>query len=103
MSTTGNFFQAQRCEEIARILKILSHPLRLRILALLLEEELTVGELAKRCECSQSLISQFLARMRIENLLKATKDRRYVHYEIHDARLKALMKTIARLYCPNGA
>lgn len=88
-----------QCGEVAQILKVLSHPLRLRILALLLTEEQSVGELAKICDCSQSQMSQFLGRMRLENLVKARKEGHSVFYEIHNTSLKSLITAIMKIYC----
>ena len=90
---------SRRCEEVASILKVLSHPLRLKILALLINKEQAVGELAKICGCSQSQMSQFLGRMRLENLVKSRKQGHSVFYEIHDSDLKTLISTIITIYC----
>lgn len=47
-------------ESIARILKLLGHPDRLRILALLAHEELTVSELVSVLELSQPRVTQYI-------------------------------------------
>lgn len=47
-------------ETIARILKLLGHPDRLRILALLQHEELTVSELVSVLELSQPRVTQYV-------------------------------------------
>lgn len=47
-------------QELANIYKLLSHPLRLRILSLLTKEPLSVGELQSVLHCRQSNISQHL-------------------------------------------
>lgn len=47
-------------ETIARILKLLGHPDRLRILALLRHEELTVSELVSVLELSQPRVTQYI-------------------------------------------
>lgn len=47
-------------ETIARILKLLGHPDRLRILALLQREELTVSELVTVLELSQPRVTQYI-------------------------------------------
>ena len=87
------------CEEVALILKAMSHPQRLLILGHLLAGEKTVGELEEICDISQSQLSQFLSRMKLEGLLDSRKEGRYQYYFVADERLKHLMKTIQQEYC----
>jgi ArsR family transcriptional regulator len=87
------------CEEVAQILKALSHPQRLLILGHLLEGEKTVSELEKVCDISQSQMSQFLGRMKLEGLVDSRKEGRFQYYFVSDDRLKHLMFTIQQEYC----
>lgn len=87
------------CEEVALILKAMSHPQRLLILGHLLTGEKTVGELEAICDISQSQLSQFLSRMKLEGLLDSRKEGRYQYYFVADDRLKHLMNTIQQEYC----
>lgn len=87
------------CEEVCLILKALSHPQRLLILGHLLEGAKTVGELVALCEASQSQMSQFLTRMKLEGLVKSEKDGKYQVYSLVDKRLVRLTRTIQSEYC----
>lgn len=87
------------CEEVCLILKALSHPQRLLILGHLLEGSKTVGELVERCGASQSQMSQFLIRMKLEGLIGSEKNGKYQVYSLADMRLVRLMKTIQAEYC----
>ena len=87
------------CEEVAQILKALSHPQRPLILGHLLAGEKTVGELEDVCDISQSQLSQFLSRMKLEGLIGNRKEGRYQYYFVADERLKHLMDTIQQEYC----
>lgn len=87
------------CEEVCQILKALSHPQRLLILGHLLQGPKTVGELVELCQASQSQMSQFLTRMKIEGLLKSEKDGKFSVYSIADKRLVSLMRTVQSEYC----
>lgn len=91
------------CEEVAGILKILSHPQRLMVLSHLSQGEKTVGELQGLCERSQSQMSQFLGRMKSEGLVQARRDGHFVYYSIADARLKTLLGHLTALYCTPGS
>ena len=56
-------------ETLPRALKLLSEPLRLRILGLLSREELSVGELSRALGLSQSRVSNHLRQLREAGLL----------------------------------
>jgi ArsR family transcriptional regulator, virulence genes transcriptional regulator len=87
------------CEEVCLILKSLSHPQRLLVLGHFLSGSKTVGELVERCGASQSQMSQFLIRMKLEGLISSEKDGKYQVYSLADKRLIRLMKTIQAEYC----
>lgn len=89
----------RKCEEVCAILKALSHPQRLLILAHLSAGPKKVGELVELCSASQSQISQFLIRMKFEGLVTSEKDGKYQVYSLADKRLAQLMKTIQSEYC----
>lgn len=87
------------CVEVSQILKALAHPQRLMILGNLLQGAKAVNELVEVCEASQSQISHFLMRMKLEGLVKAERDGRFVYYSVADKRLAHLMQTIQNEYC----
>ncbi len=87
------------CDEVCLILKSLSHPQRLLVLGHLLSGAKTVGDLVELCNASQSQMSQFLIRMKLEGLIRSEKDGRYQVYSLADKRLIRLMKTIQAEYC----
>ena len=86
-------------EQAAALLKMLGHRDRLRILCELLEGELTVAAIETRVGASQSAISQHLARMKDEGILKCRRDGRKVLYEISDPVVHELMKLLYQRYC----
>ena len=63
----------KKSEEVAELLKFLSHPKRFLLLCKLRDGPKTVGELEKSCKVSQSQLSQFLAAMREDGILHADK------------------------------
>ncbi len=87
------------CEMVCQILKALSHPQRLIILSHLLNQERSVSELVDLCDISQSQISQFLTRMKIEKLVQSRREGRFLYYSVADKRITQLMKTIQAEYC----
>jgi len=89
----------EKCDEVSSILKSLSHPARLKILCHLTENERTVNELTEFCQISQSAMSQFLARLKSEEVLTSRKHGTFVYYSFADLKLKKLLKSIKEIYC----
>lgn len=86
------------CSEVCLILKALSHPQRLLILGHLLNGPKTVSELVGCTELSQSQMSQFLTRMKMEGLIDSERQGKYQVYTITDKRLMRLMQTLQDEY-----
>ncbi len=89
----------ERCETIAAILKTLANPQRLTILCTLTEGEKSVGELQKICGISQSVMSQHLARMRLQGFLRTDKRQNFVYYYISDERILKIMQSLHDVFC----
>lgn len=90
----------KRSEEVAALLKQLSHPQRLMILCAIAEGERSVGEIERACGASQSAVSQFLKSMRLEGLLAARRDGKRVYYRIVDERALELITSLDHIFCP---
>ncbi len=88
-----------KCENVSRILKALAHPQRLMILCYLANGEKTVGEIEQACNASQSAVSQFLNRMRLEGLVQSEKRAQFVYYEIKDPQVKQLIRSLYKIFC----
>lgn len=65
---------------MTRSLRILGDPMRIRILKLLKNQELTVTELTEILNVGQSRVSGHLARMAEEGLVDARREGRFVYY-----------------------
>lgn len=90
----------EQCEEAAAVLKALAHPQRLQLLCHLAEEELTVSELERRCQASQSAISQFLGRMRGDGIVESRREGSFVYYRIEDLKVRRLIQAMHRIFRP---
>lgn len=88
----------KNCEETAPILKHLAHPQRLFILCLLSEGEKTVADLSKHCDLSQSLLSQFLSKMRSEGLVEYRREGKFSVYRIRDPRIAKLISAMHKIF-----
>ena len=88
-----------RCESTALLLKTLAHPLRLQILCHLTGGEKTVSDLERLCSASQSAISQFLARMKADDMVASRRDDRFVYYRISDPQVSQLIGALHKIFC----
>lgn len=86
-------------EKAARSLKAMSHPIRLKVLCLLGEDELSVQEIVKRVGTSQSNISQHLAILREKSILNTRKDANRVLYRMADPRMLKLIALMREVFC----
>jgi ArsR family transcriptional regulator len=87
-------------EHLALILKALAHPARLRIVAALSEGGVSVGDLARRLDLAQAIVSQQLRILRSEGLVESRRSEGFVLYSLALPRLKDLLKCLER--CPRA-
>ena len=85
-----------RLERAAEVLKVVAHPVRLRIVELLEGAELTVGEIQERLGATQSNTSQHLSQMRTRGVLAARREGTQVHYSIANPDVVKVIHCIRR-------
>ncbi|MGE5095618.1 MAG: ArsR/SmtB family transcription factor [Betaproteobacteria bacterium] len=83
----------------AGLLKAMSNSSRLVILCQLAEGERSVGELERAVGLSQSGISQHLAVLRREHVVKNRRERQTVYYSLASDEVVALMATLHKVFC----
>ena len=80
--------------EAAECLKILAHPVRLRMVQLLLAGRYTVGELAEDCEVPNNVASEHLRLMQRCGFFTSERDGRKVFYGIAEPHLAEIMSCV---------
>jgi len=75
----------------ADLFRLLGHPVRVRVLELLRDGELTVGELQAALELDSGGMSQHLTAMRRQGVLESRKEGVKVHYRVKDPRTFQLL------------
>lgn len=88
-------------EEAAGLLKAMASPVRLRILCLLAEGEMPVGEIAARLNIREQAASQQLAQLRLESLIAPRRDAQRVFYHLASPEIERMLETLREIYCPN--
>ncbi|VAW64116.1 Transcriptional regulator, ArsR family [hydrothermal vent metagenome] len=86
-------------ERASRSLKAMSHPLRLKILCTLRDQEVSVQDIVDNVGTSQSNISQHLAILRDKGILASRKDANRVFYRVGDARTLRLISMMQEVFC----
>ena len=86
-------------DRASRSLKAMSHPLRLKILCTLGDQEISVQDIVERVGTSQSNISQHLAILRDKGILASRKDANRVYYRVGDSRTLRLIGMMREVFC----
>ena len=90
-------------DRTSRSLKAMSHPLRLKILCILGDREVSVQDIVNQVGTSQSNISQHLAILRDKGILDARKDANRVYYRVGDTRTLQLIGMMREVFCVHAA
>lgn len=87
---TQRKFTPEILQEVARVLKTISHPVKLQILEVLeASEPLDVSTICShiRSECEISMMSHHLAKMKDNGILVSEKRGKQVYYRIADRKI----------------
>lgn len=85
-------------EKIAEIMKNFSNKDKIAILCFLWEEEKNVSEIMKCSLISQSQISQYLWKMKLEWILESKKSGKEVYYKISDKKILEIIKSLKLIF-----
>lgn len=90
-------------EDAAECLRVMSHPVRLRIAEILTQGEFPVHEIAAMCELPPNQTSEHLRLMKGRGLLGSRRRGRIVYYAVASPRLPSLLKCIHSTCGGSGA
>jgi len=90
-------------EDLALLLKSISHPIRLKILCLLQDRELSVSEIRDAVETSGANITQHLNILRNQGVIDFRKDANFIYNRIADKRIIELMKALQQIFCSKSS
>jgi DNA-binding transcriptional ArsR family regulator len=83
----------------ARLMRSLANPHRLLVLCVLSEGELSVSELNRRIALSQSALSQHLAVLRREKLVRTRRESQTIYYSVADGAAMDIVHLLHDKYC----
>ncbi|MGB5080162.1 MAG: metalloregulator ArsR/SmtB family transcription factor [Burkholderiales bacterium] len=94
--------RTEQIERTAHAMRAMAHPLRLKILCVLGENEMRVRDIVEAVGTSQSNVSQHLAILREKSVLSPRKIANHVYYSITDPRILELLATMREVLCGNS-
>ena len=81
------------------LLKALSHETRLIILFMLAKREKTVTEIEELLGLQQAVVSQHLARLRMDQLVDTRREGRLVYYAVGNSEICAVVNSLHEVFC----
>jgi len=87
-----------KLQQAAECLRTLAHPVRLRMVQLMLQQELTVGEIAETCGIASHVASEHLRMMQHCGLLGRRHEGRRTYYQVVEPTVERLMECIERRF-----
>jgi|MEHZ01.4.fsa_nt_MEHZ011132172.1_2 DNA-binding transcriptional ArsR family regulator len=85
----------------SNLMKAMSSENRLMLLCLLNDGEKSVGELAAQTEMRHASVSQQLALLRKDELVKTRRDAQIVYYSLKGEEAQRITAVLYDLYCPS--
>lgn len=90
-------------ERVSEIMKLLANKHRLLILCQLVESERSVGELARLLGVREPAMSQQLAVLRREGLIRPRREAQTIYYELARDDIRRLVEFLYATYCGDAA
>ncbi|MDC0390296.1 metalloregulator ArsR/SmtB family transcription factor [Candidatus Thioglobus sp.] len=86
-------------EKATKALKAMAHPLRLKILCALKNDELPVLEIVQQVGSSQSNISQHIDILRTKGIVESRRDGNKILCKVKDAKILKLVANMQAVFC----
>lgn len=89
-----------RATDASRLLKALGNAQRLRVMCLLVDDEMSVGQINERLpDLGQSALSQHLAKLRAEGLVRTRRDAQTIWYALEPGPAERIIAALYDVYC----
>ncbi|MDA9074558.1 metalloregulator ArsR/SmtB family transcription factor [Amylibacter sp.] len=87
--------------DASKLMGMLSHPIRLKLMCLLQSGDKSVLNIAKNVNLSQPAMSHHLKKLRDQNLVKTRRDGQTIYYSLNGKEVEEILMTLHKLYCKN--
>ncbi|HWK67317.1 MAG TPA: metalloregulator ArsR/SmtB family transcription factor [Rhizobiaceae bacterium] len=82
----------------AALLALLGNDKRLAIISHIIDNEMSVGEIAEKVSLSQSALSQHLAKLRSQDLVETRRERQMIFYSCRSDAVRTLLGTLDEIF-----
>lgn len=96
----NNRAMQQNARKAVNLLKGLANENRLMLMCVLCEGELSVGALNERIPLSQSALSQHLAVLREQGLVRTRREGQTIYYSLSDSPALKVIQSLHDEFCP---
>ena len=93
---TADLIPEEILEKNVETLKAMAHHIRLQIVNILMNGELSVGDLVKKLGTKQSLTSQQLSILKLRGILKSRRNGNVVYYFLENNGIKNIIASILK-------
>lgn len=102
MAQTENFFamKADNIEKASKALKAMGHPIRLKILCVLGDQEKPVMEIVAQVGTTQSNISQHIDILREKEIITSRREGSKILCKVRDPQILSLLLAMQETFCP---
>lgn len=90
--------KTKQIADSARMLKAVANEKRLQILFAVADKEMSVGEIEKLVNLSQSALSQHLAVLRAAGIVSTRRNAQTIFYKLKDDKVKELLNLLQKLF-----
>jgi ArsR family transcriptional regulator len=91
--------KSENIREASQAMQAMAHPLRLKILCLIGNQELPVLEIVEAVGTTQGNVSQHLAVLREHGLVETRRDGVKIFYRIPDPRILKMISLTREIFC----
>jgi len=101
MNDTNHFaMKEDNIEKASKALKAMGHPIRLKILCVLGEEEKPVMEIVSQVGTTQSNISQHIDILREKEIITSRREGSKILCKVRDKQILTLLGAMQATFCP---
>lgn len=86
-------------DKATNLLRMLSNPVRLKLMCLMSDQEMSVLELADALRLSQPAVSHHLKLLRSAGVVQSRRDAQTIYNRIHGHEVTTIMDTLSELFC----
>lgn len=98
-SAMGSVEMEKRADEVAALLKTLSHPVRLMLACTLAEGEYSVGTMEQKLGIHQPTLSQQLGVLREAGIVETRRDAKQIFYRLTEEKAARVIHALYDIFC----